>query len=656
MPDNLTTRAARFAPAVDGARKAPESLDEPARTVVFALATETPARVWDWERGIIEEVLLMSGAEFPAQVPLLDAHSRYSVENQLGSLRTLHVEGAALCATAHFSSVPRAEEAFAKVREGHLTDISVGYSVEDAVWIPEGETAFVDGRTFSGPLRVVRKWRVKEGSLTPIGADEQAKARSTAQPETLNQTEAVKMPEDKTKGPEGVRTEPGNTPAPAANDPANNTAAGKRAAASATAPDDAETRAACAEMVSLGVRHGCPEFAEEAIRSGRGLDQFRAKLLDRISSAAESVAPKHSVAVGEGTAEKFQRAATDALLMRSAMTGKPDDQAAPGALELRGYTLKEIARECLRQSGKTASGDAMTMIGRAFTTSDFPAILADVAHKAILRGAEEANETFSVWVGEANASDFKTHTGVALDSFSSLDLVPEGGEYKYGQTSDRGVPYSVATYGKLFAITRQAIVNDDLNALTTIPALMGRAAMRTVGNIVYDLLIKNEALADGNALFSTAHKNLAGSGDTVTVATFGAGVTAMGTHRDGNGAILNLRPAYLIVPIALQAQAFQLLHGQVIGTQAQPNVPNPWANSVTPVPEGRLDGHTALAWYIAASKGFSIDVAWLHGNKVPRVEQRQGWSIDGAEYKVGIDAGAFVADWRGLYKNPGKAA
>ena len=230
MPDNLTTRAARFAPAVDGARKAPESLDEPARTVVFALATETPARVWDWERGIIEEVLLMSGAEFPAQVPLLDAHSRYSVENQLGSLRTLHVEGAALCATAHFSSVPRAEEAFAKVREGHLTDISVGYSVEDAVWIPEGETAFVDGRTFSGPLRVVRKWRVKEGSLTPIGADEQAKARSTVQPETLNQTEAVKMPEDKTKGPEGVRTEPGNTPAPAANDPANNTAAGKRAA------------------------------------------------------------------------------------------------------------------------------------------------------------------------------------------------------------------------------------------------------------------------------------------------------------------------------------------------------------------------------------------------------------------------------------------
>ena len=172
--------------------------------------------------------------------------------------------------------------------------------------------------------------------------------------------------------------------------------------------------------------------------------------------------------------------------MRSNMADNPDGKAAPGALELRGYTLKELARECLRHSGAHMPGDTMTMIGRAFTTSDFPAILADVAHKAILRGAEEANETFASWVGEANASDFKTHTGVALDSFSTLDLVPEGGEYKYGQTSDRGVPYSVATYGKLFAITRQAIINDDLNALTTVPALMGRAAMRTVGNIVYD--------------------------------------------------------------------------------------------------------------------------------------------------------------------------
>lgn len=659
MPDMLTTRAARFAPIADGKRNAPESLDESARTVVFALATETPARVWDWNRGVIDEVLLMSGAEFPAQVPLLDAHNRYSVESQLGSLRALHVDGAALCATAYFSSVPRAEEAFAKVREGHLTDISVGYTVEDAVWIPEGETAFVDGRTFSGPLRVVRKWRVKEGSLTPIGADEQAKARSAAQPETINRTEAGKMPENMNKKPEGVRADPGNQAAPAASAPAADTAAGGQRT-DAPAPADTlnaeEIRAACAEIINLGIRHGCPDFAEEAIRSGMGLDLFRAKLLDRISSAAENTAPRHAVAVGEGEAEKFRRAVTDALLMRSNMADKPDGNAAPGALELRGYTLKELARECLRHSGAHMPGDTMTMIGRAFTTSDFPAILADVAHKAILRGAEEANETFASWVGEANASDFKTHTGVALDSFSTLDLVPEGGEYKYGQTSDRGVPYSVATYGKLFAITRQAIINDDLNALTTVPALMGRAAMRTVGNIVYDLLLKNGALADGKALFSTAHKNLASAGDTVNVGTFGAGVTAMGTHKDGNGAILNLRPAYLIVPIALQAQAFQLLHGQVIGTQAQPNVPNPWANSVVPVPEGRLDGQPTLAWYIAAAKGFSIDVAWLHGNKVPRVEQRQGWNIDGAEYKVGIDAGAFVADWRGLYKNPGKAA
>ena len=174
MPkNNLTTRNAAF-----GLRQSPASLDDTARTVDFVLATEGRVPVWDWERGMIDEILLMSGCSFPEQVPLLDAHSRCSIEDQLGSLRGLRVEGESLLATAHFSST--AGDAFRKVAEGHLTDISVGYSVDESYWIPEGETGFVgeSGRSFAGPVRVVSKWTVREGSLTPIGADDAAKARS----------------------------------------------------------------------------------------------------------------------------------------------------------------------------------------------------------------------------------------------------------------------------------------------------------------------------------------------------------------------------------------------------------------------------------------------------------------------------------------------
>lgn len=110
MPKNneqLSTRLAGIPRAADGTRQrsGPATLDEAARSVGVVLATERPAQVFDWERGVVNEVLLMSGADYPEQVPFLDSHNRYSVENQLGSLRGLSVNGAELHATAFFSEV-----------------------------------------------------------------------------------------------------------------------------------------------------------------------------------------------------------------------------------------------------------------------------------------------------------------------------------------------------------------------------------------------------------------------------------------------------------------------------------------------------------------------------------------------------------------------
>jgi hypothetical protein len=320
---------------------------------------------------------------------------------------------------------------------------------------------------------------------------------------------------------------------------------------------------------------------------------------------------------------------------------------------LRGFTLREMARECLRRAGKPTHGD-MDMVGRAFTsTSDFPAILADAAHKSVLAGALEANEVFDQFTGEVTATDFRTHTGVSLEAFSSLDMVPEDMEYKHGDISDRGIGYQVVTFGKLFAISRQAIINDDVNASTQIPAAMGRAAMRTCGNAVFRLLIDNPQMPDGNALFSAAHGNLAAAGAVINAESFGKAVTAMGTQKGKQDEALNIPPSFLLLPIAKYAEAHVLLHSMVIGTQAQPNQSNPWQGKVRPITDARLDISGSPAWFLAGPKGWGINTAWLGGNKTPRVEQRLGWSVDGTEYKVSIDFGAYVQDWRALYKNPG---
>lgn len=151
----------------------------------WILTTEAPATVFDWERfDFVSEILLMDGLVLPAtkQVPLLDSHSRYSVDDILGSvtdIREAEAGGyAAVDGLVRFASDERAQRVLQLVRDGHLTDGSVGYRVVRAVWIPEGEQAAIRGRVFDGPVKVSYEWSLKEFSATPIGADALAKVRS----------------------------------------------------------------------------------------------------------------------------------------------------------------------------------------------------------------------------------------------------------------------------------------------------------------------------------------------------------------------------------------------------------------------------------------------------------------------------------------------
>ncbi|EOE4950281.1 Clp protease ClpP, partial [Salmonella enterica] len=142
-------------------------------------------------------------------------------------------------------------------------------------------------------------------------------------------------------------------------------------------------------------------------------------------------------------------------------------------------TLRELARISLVARGTgVASMNPMQMIGAAFThsTSDFGNILLDVAHKSILQGWQEAPETFDIWTKKGQLSDFRIAHRVGMGGFSSLRQVREGAEYKYVTTGDKQATIALATYGELFSITRQAIINDDMNMLTDVPMKLGRAA------------------------------------------------------------------------------------------------------------------------------------------------------------------------------------
>ena len=320
-----------------------------------------------------------------------------------------------------------------------------------------------------------------------------------------------------------------------------------------------------------------------------------------------------------------------------------------------GMTLREYARMSLTERGIGVSGyNPMQMVGAAFThsTSDFGNILLDVANKAILQGWEEAPETYEQWTRKGQLSDFKIAHRVGMGGFSSLRQVREGAEYKYVTTGDKQATIALATYGELFSITRQAIINDDLNMLTDVPMKLGRAAKSTIADLVYAILISNPKISTDNvSLFDKAkHANVLESA-AMDVTSLDKARQLMRIQKEGERH-LNIRPAFVLVPTAMESVANQVIRSaSVKGADINAGIINPVKDFATVIAEPRLDDNSQTTFYLAAAKGSdTIEVAYLNGVDTPYIDQMEGFSVDGVTTKVRIDAGVAPVDHRGLVK------
>lgn len=318
-------------------------------------------------------------------------------------------------------------------------------------------------------------------------------------------------------------------------------------------------------------------------------------------------------------------------------------------------TLRELARISLVARGTGVSSmNPMQMIGMAFThsTSDFGNILLDVANKSILQGWQEAPETFDVWTKKGQLSDFRIAHRVGMGGFSSLRQVREGAEYKYVTTGDKQATIALATYGELFSITRQAIINDDMNMLTDVPMKLGRAAKATIADLVYDVLISNQKLSSDNvALFDkTKHANVLEKA-VMDVASLDKARQLMRMQKEGDRH-LNIRPAFVLVPTAMESVSNQVIKSvSVKGADINAGIINPVKDFATVIAEPRLDDASQSTFYLTAAKGSdTVEVAYLNGVDEPYIDQQEGFTVDGVTTKVRIDAGVAPVDYRGMVK------
>lgn len=624
----------------------------------FGILAYTGAVIPRWYGQVVID---LSGMRLDNRLPALRDHEPGRIVGVVDS-HSVDEDGLRLRGT--FSGVTAdAREVLALADEGFCWQASIGVWAEAVEEVEPGASVRVNGRELAGPLTVWRKSHVREVSFVALGADENTAAVSLAAKEQMME----KMPDDAARlsGPveqpeAGLQSARQDGPAPA---PAES--AGTGDAESLTAE-----RTRVMGIMQLCAAHGIDAAEQKKmVADGLSLDAVRARVLELLS-ARPGGQPLGVVALGMDESDKLRAAAADGLYMAC---GGVVDKPAPGAENFRHMGLAGFVRLTLRRAGVNGvdymSSDQMgrKLLGDlglrlAASTSDFANVLGDVLHKKLREGAQALPNTFAAWTARTSAVDFRDIYGVSLSDVQALPQVLENGEYPVLPMTDSGEKYRVSKYGGRFRLSLEMIVNDDLNAFAALPRKMAAAWEVTKGNIVYDLLKSGTVtMSDGKTLFDAAHGNLMTAGDRITATAMAAARKLMRRQKDTMGTPLNIAPAFLLIGSEYENEALVLLKSTALpGDGNNSATYNQWYSSgIVPIVEPRLDLPSGTSpWYLAANPAMAacIEVAYLNGNEGVELFEMPEFTTDGLCYKARGVMGCGLVDWRGMVKNPGKAA
>lgn len=624
----------------------PSSIDTEKRTVECVIASERPVVRYDWEyHGLYEEVLLMDGYteddNSKAGIPLLNSHSRWTIDDVLGTTTDIHVEGDKLVGVRHFSST--AEKYFTMVKEGHLRNQSLGYVVNKTTSLEPGSSVVLFGRTFTNDGRMRRvyatEWRASEDSIVIIPADPSCGMRcgsGASAPEDNNISErrqTMPMPQFKK---EEVNAD--------------------------------EIRKAERERIAE-ITEMCRtlEISDEArtrmIDEGMDMNAARALVVDEMSKRSEQTKTPNASHVTHvrDAYDRAKDAMVDAIVVRGNPGLLPNESVNKNANDFMGMSMMEMVRWMNEKNNVAWDYNARPdeVFSRALSTSDLPDLLKSTVERTLWAGWDYAGENYSQWTGTGSARDFRVQTVVrALGKFT-LEEVKEGEEYRYETMSEESNTFQLAKYGKAFAFTWEALVNDDLSALTKYPEEFGRASATLEAELAYNFLLNNPTIYDGVDLFHASHDNLAASGSAPSEASINAALLAFAMQKDSTGKQIRIMPETLIAPMSLKSTIEKLLNSpyNTDGAAVSSQVNTVQGAIGKRIYEPRLDvygnAHSAMPWFLVGPARNAIQIVHLRGYERPQVMSEQGFMVDGFRAKCRHCVGAYADSYQAFYMNPG---
>jgi hypothetical protein len=626
----------------------PSSLNADARTIELTWSTGSRGRRASWFDGDWYEELDMSPQavrldRLNSGAALLNNHQSADLSNILGVVERAWIENGEGRARVRFSERAEVDPIFRDVAAGIIRNVSVGYQVHQ--W-SEPERANKD----EPPTYRALDWEPMELSLVGVPFDAKAQTRSIpADPSMSEQNKAA-----------------GGDPAPVIN--VQRTIDPNPQPEPVPAVDNSELQRTAADLrrerdiLRMGQSAGLSaEQTDELIRSSKSVQEcsIEAVRLLRLRLEGGDVRTGEVPAIGHPARVEVTRDSGDTLLRgieeglsARVQVGKPMTDL---GREFRSYTLLEMTRQYLESRGVNTRGMSKTdLVQRGFhSTSDFPLLFSNLAGKTLDAAYQEEPHTWKPLCRQRNLPDFKNANDLIVAGALTPEPLLEGGEYKAGTLQEAQHTWKLATYARKVTLTRQAIINDDLSALESVPEMMGRGFRRLESNLIWELITGDAITSvDGLPLFKAAHAN--SSSQTITTSGFNAARKAMRKQTDIAGNTINLTPSYMMVPTDLEATALQFLFPTGFAPAERTGADGPvtaQTAGVQLIVEPRLDG-SATTWYLAASPGAveGIVYGYLAGEEGPTVTTTEKRDPDGVELLARFDFGAAVKDYRGFFR------
>lgn len=281
---------------------------------------------------------------------------------------------------------------------------------------------------------------------------------------------------------------------------------------------------------------------------------------------------------------------------------------------------------------------------------NLPGLLGNVLNRRLLDGFGSVSTAWRDIADVASVTDFRAFQSYRLVSGGGFQKVANGGELKHGELGESQYTNQVETYGEILSLTRQDIINDDLNAFARVPFLLGQEAGIKINEIFWGVFLAN------SDFFKADNANVATSAPLSVAGLTSALAVFRGLKE--NGRLLGQTPAILLVPTELEVVANQLFADQqlladgVASSKSLAFATNPHRGKYKPVvspylSEASFPGYSATSWYLLSDPRFraAIQIAFLNGVQSPHVETAEAeFNKLGLQYRAYLDWGCALQD------------